>query len=149
MLELSKCLGEKTEFEVPLLSSFVIPVRCDCQKSCFPAPQQQCFSWAEHGFWASSCIQNQQITSRGSLLPSAHIWKVLAFLELYSLWFLLFGWFLMPYTYTYFFFCNWSSFLNRSQWGHWSYANYSISLGATFLCRFQLSTTQVLIGIGI
>lgn len=53
------------------------------------------------------CIRNWQETSRDSLKASAHIWKRHAFLKLYSLRSLLFGWSLMPYMY---YFCNQSNF---------------------------------------
>lgn len=144
ILKLSKYLGEKNEFEVLLLSNFVTPVPCNCQKFCCSfVPQQQFSSWVEPGFSASICIRKWKITSRDNFRFLA---LSLAFPELCSLWCLLFGWSLIPYIY---YFCNWFSFSDFSQWEHSPDANDSISLKATILCRFQLSTIQALIGRGI
>lgn len=100
------------KFEVLLLSSVVTPAPRNCPKFSFCPPSAVLFRGWAHTL-SPSCIGNWQQTSRGSLKASAHICKFHAFLELYSLWSLLFGWSLMTYIPVYYF-CNRSSFSNCS-----------------------------------
>ena len=113
-LKLSQYLEEQNKSEVLLLSSFVIPVPCNCQNYCSSfVPQPQCSSWV-----SLDCQLHLHLEMKNNLqgqlrILSSHLknhisWKVFPLV-------LMFGWSLMLLIY---FFCNWFNFSNCSQWEH-------------------------------